>query len=597
MKELIQNKDLKKWIDQIHKLCQPDNIILWTGSEDQYKQTADDEVKRGKAIRLNPKLRPNSLLYRSDPSDVARVEKRTFISTSDKRTAGPTNHWIASDILKPLMTDLYRGSMKGRTMYVIPFSMGPIGLEMSRLGVEITDSAYVALNMHIMTRTGNQVLDLINQGEAYTKCLHSVGYPLKKGDIDPQWPCAPMEKKYISHFPEDNMIWSYGSGYGGNALLGKKCLALRIASALAQKQGWLAEHMLILKLTKPDQEVKYITAAFPSACGKTNLAMINPSLDGWKAETIGDDIAWLDIKDDGYMYAINPEAGFFGVASGTSEKSNPNAMRTIEKDTIFTNVALMDNGDVWWKDKDKVMPDHLIDWQGNDWYKGDPTRPDHPNARFTSPLTNCPSLAENFEEPVKISAILFGGRRPTTIPLIHQSFNFEHGIFLGSIMGSEITAATIDDHIGEVRRDPFAMLPFIGYNISDYIKHWQSMGQKTSQDKLPKIFYVNWFRKDQGKFLWPGFGENIRVLKWVLERTESKNNYKQTPIGLVPDLNDFDLSNLDMDLKDMHTLLEVDNRAWYEEIKSINHYYHTLYGEQLPYLLKRELNNLKLRLF
>jgi phosphoenolpyruvate carboxykinase (GTP) len=594
---MIKNKQLNDWIEEIKNLCEPDDIIIWNGSQEQYNLTADQEVEKGKAIRLNPTIRPNSLLYRSDPSDVARVEKRTFISTKEKKHAGPTNNWIDSDVLKPLMLNLFKGSMKGRTMYVIPFSMGPIGLEMSRLGVEITDSAYVALNMHIMTRTGNKVLDLINQGKDFTKCLHSVGYPLEPGMEDPKWPCAPKEEKYISHFPEENMIWSYGSGYGGNALLGKKCLALRIASAMAQKQGWLAEHMLILKLTKPDQDIKYVTAAFPSACGKTNLAMINPTLDGWKAETIGDDIAWLNIKDDGRMYAINPEAGFFGVASGTSEKSNPNAMRTIERDTIFTNTALMDNGDVWWKDKDSNMPDHLIDWRGNDWYRGDHNRPDHPNARFTSPLTNCPTLAKNYEEPVPISAILFGGRRPTTIPLIHQSFNFEHGIFLGSIMGSEITAATIDDHIGQVRRDPFAMLPFIGYNISDYIKHWQAMKNKSSEDLLPKIFYVNWFRKDAQGFLWPGFGENIRVLKWVIERTENKTNYQETPIGLVPDLDQFDLSNLDIDMTKMNTLVEVNPDTWYEEIKSIEAYFYQLYGDQLPDLLKYELNKLKLRFF
>jgi phosphoenolpyruvate carboxykinase (GTP) len=594
---MIKNKILIDWIEEIKHLCEPDDVIIWNGSQEQYNLTADQEVKKGKAIRLNPKIRPNSLLYRSHPSDVARVEKRTFISTKDEKHAGPTNNWIDSDVLKPLMLNLFKGSMKGRTMYVIPFSMGPVGLEMSRLGVEITDSAYVALNMHIMTRAGDKALALINQGKDFTKCLHSVGYPLEPEMEDPTWPCAPIEEKYISHFPEENMIWSYGSGYGGNALLGKKCLALRIASAMAQKQGWLAEHMLILKLTKPNQDVKYITAAFPSACGKTNLAMINPTLKGWKAETIGDDIAWLNIKDDGRMYAINPEAGFFGVASGTSEKSNPNAMRTIERDTIFTNTALMDNGDVWWKDKEASMPDHLIDWHGNDWYKGDRNRPDHPNARFTSPLTNCPTLAQNYEEPVPISAILFGGRRPTTIPLIHQSFNFEHGIFLGSIMGSEITAATIDDHIGQVRRDPFAMLPFIGYNISDYIKHWQSMKDKSTEDLLPKIFYVNWFRKEGQEFLWPGFGENIRVLKWVIERTENHKNYKDTSIGLVPDLEKFDLSNLHIDMAKMKTLIDVNPHTWYEEIKSIEAYFYQLYGDQLPNLLKYELNKLKLRFF
>ena len=593
---MIKNQTLLDWIDEIKNLCQPDDIVIWEGSQEQYNQTADEQVKLGKAIRLNPKLRPNSLLYRSDPSDVARVEKRTFISTKNYETAGPTNNWISSDELKPMMTKLYRGSMKGRTMYVIPFSMGPIGLEMSKLGVEITDSAYVALNMHIMTRTGIDALDLINQGQPFIKCLHSVGYPLKKGQVDPKWPCAPMDKKYISHFPEEEMIWSYGSGYGGNALLGKKCLALRIASAKASKEGWLAEHMLILKLTDPNNQVKYVTGAFPSACGKTNLAMINPNLEGWDAQTIGDDIAWMSIKDDGKMYAINPEAGFFGVTSGTSVASNPNAMKTINKNTIFTNAALTDDGDVWWKDKTKDMPKHLIDWKGNDWYLGDSQRPDHPNARFTSPLTNCPNLAEEYEKPVPISAILFGGRRPTTIPLVHQSFDFEHGIFLGSIMGSEITAATIDDNIGKVRRDPFAMLPFIGYNIADYIKHWQSMTKKTKESLLPKIFYVNWFRKDERGYLWPGFGDNIRVLKWILDRTENKENYVKTAIGYIPDLNTFDIEGLDIDDSKMKTLLEVDSQVWLDEVRSIENYYNNLYKNTLPMVLKDQLNQLKERL-
>ncbi|MGM0495480.1 MAG: phosphoenolpyruvate carboxykinase (GTP), partial [Bacillota bacterium] len=401
---------------------------------------------------------------------------------------------------------------------------------------------------------------------------------------------------YISHFPEENMIWSYGSGYGGNALLGKKCLALRIASSMASKNNWLAEHMLILKLTNDNNKVKYITGAFPSACGKTNLAMINPTLKGWKAETIGDDIAWMEVKDDGKMYAINPEAGFFGVAPGTSYKSNPNAMETISKNTIFTNVALTDDFDVWWKDLTKEAPEHLIDWLGNDWDKTKPSRPDHPNARFTAPLTNCPTLADDYESPVPISAILFGGRRPTTIPLVHQSFNFEHGIFLGSIMGSEVTAAILDDGIGTIRRDPFAMLPFIGYNISDYINHWVEMGNKSTDELLPKIFYVNWFRKDESGFLWPGFGENSRVLKWILERTEGKDNYNKTPIGLIPDLNKFDLFNLDVSQERMQELLKVDKNIWQEEIKSIENYYSNLYKDRLPNVLRNQLDNLKKRL-
>ncbi|MDY0278010.1 MAG: phosphoenolpyruvate carboxykinase (GTP) [Acholeplasma sp.] len=593
---MIKNKILLDWIEEINNLCEPKDIIIWDGSQALFDRVSEDQVKTGKAIRLNPKKRPNSLLYRSHPSDVARIEKRTFISTSSRDTAGPTNNWINSEELKPIMLNLYKGSMKGRTMYVIPFSMGPIGLDMSRLGVEITDSAYVALNMQIMTRTGSKVIDLINQGQDFVKCLHSVGYPLENGMEDPAWPCAPIDEKYISHFPEENMIWSYGSGYGGNALLGKKCLALRIASSMAMKQGWLAEHMLILKLTDPSNQVRYITGAFPSACGKTNLAMINPSIKGWKAETVGDDIAWMHLKEDGRLYAINPEAGFFGVASGTSEKSNPNAIKTVSKNTIFTNVALTDDGDVWWKDLTDEEPDHLIDWHGNDWYKGDLMRPDHPNARFTSPLTNCPTLAENFEEPVPISAILFGGRRPTTIPLVHQSFNFKHGIFLGSIMGSEITAATIDENIGKIRRDPFAMLPFIGYNIKDYINHWASFIDKTKEDLLPKIFYVNWFRKDESGFLWPGFGDNARVLKWILERTENKDNFQETPIGYVPNLKAFDLDALDISKNNLKELTKVDRDVWLDEVKSIEKYYKDLYGESLPNLLRDELNQLKIRL-
>lgn len=588
---MTKNNVLNTWIDELVKHTNPEKVIFWNGEQSQYDELSEELVKTGKAIRLNPEKRPRSLLFRSDPSDVARVEKRTFISTTDKITAGPTNNWISKDELMPLMWNLYSGSMKGRTMYVIPFSMGPIGLDMSRLGVEVTDSPYVALNMHIMTRTGNKVLELIENGTEFVKCLHSVGYPLNPGDIDPEWPCAPIEQKYITHFPEERMIWSYGSGYGGNALLGKKCFALRIASAIAKDEGWLAEHMLILKLTSPNNKVKYITGAFPSACGKTNLAMINPTLKGWKAETLGDDIAWLKIHEDGYMYAINPEAGFFGVTSGTSYKTNPIAMESIKHDTIFTNVALTDDGDVWWEGLNDE-PEHLIDWHGNDWYKSMDTRPDHPNARFTAPLTNCPSLAKEYETPVPISAILFGGRRPSTIPLIHQSYNFEHGIFIGSIMGSEITAATIDENIGKVRRDPFAMLPFIGYNISDYINHWLDVSRQTSEEKLPKIFFINWFRKDNGKFLWPGFGENSRVLKWLLERTEGKNNFIETPIGILPGKENLDLEGLNISQSNLKKVFEVDKNEWLVEIESIRKYYYDVYGENVPIILKEQLAKL-----
>ncbi len=594
---MTKNTILKEWIEEIIDLCSPDNIIFWEGTKSQYDLLADDLVKKGKAIRLNPQKRPNSLLFRSDPSDVARVEKRTFISTTLERDAGPTNNWISPQVLKPLMINLYRNCMTGRTMYVIPFSMGPIGHEFSKIGVEITDSPYVALNMHIMTRTGKSVLHLIDEGAEFVKCLHSVGYPLQPGQIDPEWPCAPMEQKYISHFPEDNMIWSYGSGYGGNALLGKKCFALRIASNQARREGWLAEHMLILKLTDPNGKINYVTGAFPSACGKTNLAMINPSLKGWKAETCGDDIAWMHVKEDGRLYAINPENGFFGVTSGTSEKSNPNALETVRSDTIFTNTALTDDMDIWWEDLTDEVPDHLIDWHGNHWYKGvSKDRPDHANARFTAPLTNCPSLAKEYEEAVPVSAILFGGRRPTTIPLIHQSFDFNHGIFIGSIMGSEITAATIDENIGKVRRDPFAMLPFIGYNIADYVNHWATILNQSSNELLPKIFFVNWFRKDaNNRYIWPGFGENSRILKWILERTEGAENYIETPIGFVPDINKLDLSNLDISAESLNTLFAVEKDTWLKEIQSIENYYEATYGGNLPEVLQNQLHNLKLR--
>lgn len=591
---MTKNTILNAWISELKEHLNPKDVVIWTGEQLQYDLLAEDMVTSGKAIRLNPEKRPRSLLFRSDPSDVARVEKRTFISTSNQETAGPTNNWINKDELMPLMWNMYKGSMTGRTMYVIPFSMGPIGLDMSRLGVEITDSPYVALNMHIMTRTGNRVLKMIEDGHDFIKCLHSVGYPLTEGITDPLWPCAPIEQKFITQFPEERMIWSYGSGYGGNALLGKKCFALRIASAIAKDEGWLAEHMLILKLTNPKGQIKYITGAFPSACGKTNLAMINPTLKGWKAETVGDDIAWLKIHDDGKIYAINPEAGFFGVTSGTSYKTNPTAMESIKSDTIFTNVALTDDLDVWWEGMGDE-PDHLIDWHGNHWYKGMENRPDHANARFTAPLTNCPTLAKEYETPVPISAILFGGRRPTTIPLVMQSYSFNHGIFYGSIMGSEITAASIDENIGKVRRDPFAMLPFIGYNIVDYINHWQKVARQSSDELLPKIFYINWFRKENGKFLWPGFGENSRVLKWILERTENKENCISSPIGILPALNALDLSGTDIRYENLLKLFEVDEVDWKNEVASIENYYNDLYKDRIPEVLKNELISLKNR--
>ncbi len=591
-KELILNQ----WIEEMTHLCKPKDVIFWHGSNDEYLSLLEVMVNEGKAIKLNQELRPGCYLFRSDPSDVARVENRTFISTTFERDAGPTNNWISPSVLKPIMTNLFNGSMQGRTMYVIPYSMGPIGSKYSKIGVEITDSPYVVVHMHIMTRTGDRVKELIN-GSNFVKCLHSVGYPLKDGIQDLSWPSAPIEQKYISHFPEENMIWSYGSGYGGNALLGKKCFALRIASAQAKKEGWLAEHMLILKLTSPENKVKYITGAFPSACGKTNLAMINPSLPGWKAETLGDDIAWMHFDEDGYLHAINPEAGFFGVAPGTSYRSNPNAMKTMQKDTLFTNVALTDDKDVWWEDMTDETPHHLIDWQGNDWYKGMDSKPAHPNSRFTSPIKNNPIVADNFEDPngVPISAILFGGRRPNTIPLIHQSFSFQHGVFLGSIMGSEITKAVISNDYGKVRRDPFAMLPFIGYHIADYVEHWLNLGIKHASGHLPQIFFINWFRKENGKYLWPGFGENSRILDWIFKRCDSLIEAEISPIGYLPKYEDLNLENLVFAKSLFDKTFALNHDEWLEEIKSIENHYQ-IYGNILPKALRYELDQLELRL-